>query len=664
VSTPDYQLRYENSYALVVGIDTYSDPRLVPLGNAEADARSVSEVLAAPPYGFEVRQLLGGEATRDAVLEALYALRATGHDDRVLFYFAGHGYTLTNRRGHETGYLACADTIPEKDYTALELDRVTALRDHTLAKHVTFILDSCFSGQALGLTRSGTDVAADKYLLRRAYQALSAGAGDQTVSDAQSMTGLLVEGLRGGAEGDILLTLNTLGFRVQQTMAADTKSGQIPQFGHLTHSQGGDLVFYTPSEAQPIDKLPEELDAGLATPAGTASLALRLSCKPETVESDEAVVWTVTLRNDGDVDMRYVTVQRELMLLDDPFELAAGKGRSFTFEEQYAAEDPTTETVTATGFAANGEDLFREAEGMIRLVLSSKREPDSPVAEVIEPEPTPRVDVVLPEHTSELEPAPPIESTLPTQEPQYEPPTPEQVNVLSILPPPFEWCDIPVGRATPAGTDWLCDIQPFSMAKYPVTYAQFQVFVDAPDGFHSDQWWEGLAAVARHRMQPGDQSWKVDNHPRENVSWYDAVVFCRWLSSKLGKEVRLPTEWEWQWAAEGYDRLMFPWGHRYDQNKCNSSMSRIMKTTPVDRYLLGASPFGVMDMAGNVLEWCLNEYVTAEFGLAGGVTRTQRGSSWARGLPGRFAASRTDNYPNFRHSDLGFRVAVGRPPSL
>nr|MBN1229139.1 WD40 repeat domain-containing protein [Anaerolineae bacterium] len=235
----DYKPLYEDSYALIIGIDSYASRKFVPLGEAENDARAMARLLAASPYNFQVIKLLGAQATKAAILEALFNLQNTRPDDRILVYFAGHGYTLSDRFGADTGYLACHDTQPEKHYTALELSEVTDLRRRAAAKHIAFIFDACFSGQALGLTRSATDVAAEKFLTRRAYQVISAGAGDQTVSDFHSMTDLLIEKLC----DEQVDTINGLGLYVQLQMAADSGQLQIPQFGHLSGSQGGDFIF-------------------------------------------------------------------------------------------------------------------------------------------------------------------------------------------------------------------------------------------------------------------------------------------------------------------------------------------------------------------------------------------------------------------------------------
>jgi formylglycine-generating enzyme required for sulfatase activity len=237
-------------------------------------------------------------------------------------------------------------------------------------------------------------------------------------------------------------------------------------------------------------------------------------------------------------------------------------------------------------------------------------------------------------------------------------------DALSILPPPFEWCEIPAGRVTledKVGTTF--EVQPFLMAKYPITYAQFQVFIDAKDGFHNPKWWEGLAAGEDHKKWPGVQHVQVGNHPRDTVSWYDAVAFCRWLSKKLGCEVRLPTEWEWQWAAQGGDGRRYPWGNRLAKSKCNTKESGIGKTTPVDKYPSGASPFGVMDMAGNVWEWCLNEYSNPEnIDLTGRASRVTRGGSCYYYQYIARCVNRRDS-ANYREHFYGFRVVCARSPS-
>lgn len=193
-----------------------------------------------------------------------------------------------------------------------------------------------------------------------------------------------------------------------------------------------------------------------------------------------------------------------------------------------------------------------------------------------------------------------------------------------MLPPPFEWCEVPIGKVTV--TDVGGYLGGFWMAKYPITNGQFQVFVDAQDGYRDVRWWDYSDAAQTWRkeeeyMKPAAVSLQAgDDFPRTDVSWYEAVAFCRWLTEKAlilhpsgtsdHWEIRLPSEQEWQRAAQGNDGREYPWGNRFDKARANTFESGIGAATPVTRFTGGASPFGVMDMCGNVWEWCLTDLNT------------------------------------------------------
>ena len=151
----------------------------------------------------------------------------------------------------------------------------------------------------------------------------------------------------------------------------------------------------------------------------------------------------------------------------------------------------------------------------------------------------------------------------------------------------------------------------------------------------------------------------------QNVSWYDAIAYCRWLSVRLEYEVRLPTEWEWQQAATGgHAENEYPWGADWSSACVNTFESHLGHTTAVGLYPQGASPLGVLDMSGNVEEWCLNEYrVPQHVGYSGNALRVVRCGSWGdTGLYAR-ARSRLGFDPASRYNGLGLRV-VRSSPSL
>jgi formylglycine-generating enzyme required for sulfatase activity len=109
------------------------------------------------------------------------------------------------------------------------------------------------------------------------------------------------------------------------------------------------------------------------------------------------------------------------------------------------------------------------------------------------------------------------------------------------------------------------------------------------------------------------------------------MAFCCWLSEVTGEKILLPTEQQWQRAAQGDDGRDYPWGKDWDGTRCNNSVSpqKSDRTTLVRQYEeRGDSPFGVVDLAGNVLEWCLTAYETGQNDIDGTAVRVLRGGSW------------------------------------
>ncbi|MBO0615011.1 SUMF1/EgtB/PvdO family nonheme iron enzyme [Thiothrix fructosivorans] len=207
--------------------------------------------------------------------------------------------------------------------------------------------------------------------------------------------------------------------------------------------------------------------------------------------------------------------------------------------------------------------------------------------------------------------------------------------------------------------DWVA-IDGYKMSRYPVTNAQFQAFV-ADAGYETDEWWEGLQ---RSESKP-DHYWKESNHPVEGVSWYDAMAFCRWLSTATGQEIRLPTEQEWEKAACGTDGREYPWGKDYKTGYANinetygeTGIYNLQKTSAVGIYPQGQSPYGLMDMSGNVWEWCLNKYKESQVTLdLSGCVRVVRGGAWYHYTEScRFSSD--NRPPHDRYYDQGFRLLL------
>jgi len=275
--------------------------------------------------------------------------------------------------------------------------------------------------------------------------------------------------------------------------------------------------------------------------------------------------------------------------------------------------------------------------------------------------------------------------------PQLEIDTPDELDqmelastIIDIIGKPFEWCQVPAGEFiysddenslyseyTQSGGRQTLALPSFSIAKYPISYSQFQAFIDDNKGFKDSRWWNDLAANDKHRSKHGNPKWEIPDHPRERVSWYDAVAFCRWLSWRLGGgydirkiddwAVRLPTEFEWEKAARGTDGRLYPWGNKFDENKCNAKASAVKRTTSVTQYSLGASPYGVYNMGGNVWDWCLTDFDNPQIDasmekISSNSERVLRGGSFFSVTYASRSALRGCASPHLRYFDYGFRI--------
>lgn len=247
-----YAPRYEESWALVVGINDYA--RASPLAYAVSDAQAVAESL--DPLGFpdeNVTVLLDAAATRDRILSELQGLgRKAGSDDRVLFFFAGHGTTHTGHRG-EVGFLVPADGAPGDLHTLVRWDDLTRIAELIPAKHALFIMDACYGGLAVTRAAGGRQRFLKDMLSRYVRQVVAAGKADQVVADSGGprpensvFTGHLLDALDGAAASDDgTITANGAMAYVYDRVGRDTDSIQTPHFGCIDGD--GDFVFVAPS---------------------------------------------------------------------------------------------------------------------------------------------------------------------------------------------------------------------------------------------------------------------------------------------------------------------------------------------------------------------------------------------------------------------------------
>ena len=277
--------------------------------------------------------------------------------------------------------------------------------------------------------------------------------------------------------------------------------------------------------------------------------------------------------------------------------------------------------------------------------------PEAPIAPVPTPAPEPQIVVTPPPKLVKPEPK-------------------------VVVPPSFdgiEWIEIPAGEFwmgdddSKYGNEKPCHrlhLDSFWMMKTPVTNAQWRTFVRATGYKKSQHWANGQILAEKER------------HPVVHVSWHDAREYCHWLEAQTGLAVSLPSEAQWEKAARGSeDKRRYPWGNEFNEYKSNTYESGIGTTTSVAQYPAGVSPYGVLDMSGNVWEWTRSLWGQAgskpDFGYpydptdgcedltaADDIRRVVRGGSWLLNRESAHVSYRFRFYPGNSGNLLGFRAVA------
>ena len=222
------------------------------------------------------------------------------------------------------------------------------------------------------------------------------------------------------------------------------------------------------------------------------------------------------------------------------------------------------------------------------------------------------------------------------------------------------------------------DLPEYWIARYPVTVAQFRVYV----------------REAAHPTGNRDSLRGVPNHPVVWVSWHQALAYCEWLTDKLRSSpttppdlrarledawaITLPSEAEWEKAARGDDGRLYPWGDTFDPLKANCFENALGSTSAVGLFPCGASPCGAMDMTGNVWEWTRSLWgenpskpsfsypytpddpTRERLEASPEVLRVVRGGSFHSTGNGLRAAFRNWSAPGHSGNGIGFRIVVSR----
>jgi formylglycine-generating enzyme required for sulfatase activity len=218
---------------------------------------------------------------------------------------------------------------------------------------------------------------------------------------------------------------------------------------------------------------------------------------------------------------------------------------------------------------------------------------------------------------------------------------------------------IEAGRYADEAAPHLVELEAFYLAVSDTTNAQYHQFLKAT-GHQAPLYWQ-------------DKNLNGPTQPVVGVTWDDAAAFCRWLTQVTGVEHRLPTEAQWEAAARGgLAGQPYPWGseapdaggvRRANFHRAATGQDSYRFTTPVGSFR--ANGFGLFDMAGNVSQWCQDQYepLAASGPFRPGVQRLLKGGSWFSQARDLRAAARQAASPRYADGYIGFRVVRLPNPS-
>lgn len=628
---------YENSYALLIGASEYRNPAWPDLESIPGELELVEGALSS--QGFVVEKHLNPNGRK---LRSLFEefINRYGYDknNRLLFYFAGHGYT---RQNGTKGYLVPVDApSPEENSRgflrkSLPMTQILAYARDSEAKHSLFLFDSCFSGTVFK-TRSlpNKPPHITQMTAQPVRQFITAGSAGEVVPAKSTFTMAFVDALEYGV-GDLnhdgYISGTELGLHLQAEVPRHVS--QTPQFGKIQDYElsRGDFVFVLPeSSVGSPDNLVKPLDQG-----GEFDIASLLALAKDEQEREEQAKrkWTQQLLA---MKEAYRQVE-ELEGMEVSAALKIRGWRTFMAESAHQQNNP---------YSQEDDQLRSSAEQRLRYWRGKQREQKS----LQQPQPG-----AISEQT-----------TIPA--------APKNFKMVTLGRPGEELCyamgspQSEKGRSADERRHRVC-IKGFKIASHEVTNAMYR-------NYRADH----------HSVEYQGHDQNDPSQPVVWVSWNEANDYIAWLNQTLrpAQPYRLPTEAEWEYAARGGTTTSRYWGEDRGEgeacdyaNVSNPSSKREFDWSwdsfrCEDGHKVAAAVgqftpngYGLYDMLGNVWEWTSSEYEGKYGGekLRGSTQgrnsgqRVLRGGSWGDAPWSLRAALRLIKAPGYRGSDLGFRIA-------
>ena len=685
--------------ALLIGVSEYK-PGLAQLPAALADIAALERVLKDPEMGGfdEVRPLANPDVQKMRLEIGRLFSRAGKDDSLVMLYFSGHGIKCDDTG---TLYFATADTeTAEFRFTALESEFVHRVMNNCRCKRQVIILDCCFSGAFDPSLQAKDDGSVDlrtqlgaqgRVVLTSSssteYSFEQPGANGQPGASLSIYTRYLVEGIETGANGgneNGYVSIHELHEYARKKVMA-TAPKMTPKIITLK-DEGFDIYLTKVPVGDPVSKYWEIASKyiinGVVSPVLRVILdqwIQRLGLTPQQASEIEAKArrpFELRLENlqkyrqilIEQIKFRYPfnqedrknfnDVQRSFGLTDEDIRPIHQEEEDRARKAQEAAPSARKDDASA---AAKAEAERREEEERARKArIESAAKQAPPLIQItIDRGAIVRVGNQWQTKTESITRA------------GYRQELTKEIAITMLQIPAGEFqmgsSDKEVYRITSEAPQHRVQLQSFFLGQTPVTQAQWKLVAG----------WPKLAVD----LNPQPSRFKGANRPVEQVSWEEAMEFCRRLSQRTELSYTLPSEAQWEYACRAGTTTPFAFGDtltpdiaNYDGNYTYGSGPKGTyreKTTDAGSFL--ANAWGLQDMHGNVWEWCLDHWHENYQGapsdgtrwVNGGdeVFRLLRGGSWGDGPRFCRSAARFRWHRVNRVSNVGFRLC-GFPPGL
>ena len=567
---------YKDSYALVIGNGNYPAKNgWNPLPGAVNDVKEVTEVLKHQGFNVTLKIDVTKAEFNKTFSDFIYK-SGKDKDNRLLFYYAGHGYTTKSATGEDLGYLVMLNTPHpenEAEFDLYSIDMVKFVSDSKKihAKHVLFMFDSCFSGTILNLRNRVTPSHITDRIKNPVRQFITAGRADEPVPDRSEFKKAFLNLLEGRVEEptpDGYLTGVELGDYLYRTVPKFSQ-GQHPQHGKIHDQQlnTGDFVFVLPQSRQDGNG-----DSGIELDT-IATLNITSTPDGATVYVDSTVIGRTPIQG-YQIDTG-IRLEKQVNV---GLELSGYKSR-------------------VKKIILKGGQQFPWNVDLEKM----EREPEPPKSTPNIPQTIIENDFTLNEKARS--PSPNIPQTILGED-----------GAPMVLIPAGEFQmgsgpgTIYNSTTTPVHTVY---VDAFYMDVHEVTVGQYNQFVHETGHPPLPNWVSTYSPT--------------DRHPVVGISWHDAMAYAEWADK------RLPTEAEWEKAARGgLAGKNHPWGNAaLDGTQCNFADKNLSKVwdrerEPEDNWAdknlddgyaytapVGSYPpngYGLYNMAGNVVEWCFDAY--------------------------------------------------------